>query len=247
MQDIAGLCKDNMQKAEMKGNKKTMKKIFLLAAAMIAAGISSACIESANITYKPAEQKMPAHIRRVAVRPFTNKTPQFGLEEKVTLKVAEEFLKNGEYTVSAENNADGIIIGEIANYILTPIQYDVNMVANVYKMNVIASVRFLDRAANRYLWEEPALQATKIFSAAALPGGMTEEAAREELWEILAKNITLRTVEGFGSVSSISQKKLPPAHSYGNNAENNAGTQPITAIGTDLPETDNAGLKELDR
>lgn len=170
----------------------------------------SACMETGNITYTPAEQKMPVHIKRVAVRPFTNKTPQFGLEEKVTLALAEELMKNGEYTVVPEHNADGVLIGEITNYILTPIQYDVNMVANVYKMNVIVSVRFLDLAENRYLWEEPALQAAKVFSAAALPGGMTEEAAREELWETLAKNITLRTVEGFGSISSISRKKLPP-------------------------------------
>lgn len=185
--------------------------IKILAASLLTIGVMGACVNTSNITYTPAAQKLPITIKRVAVRPFTNKTPQFGLEEKVTLKVAEELLKNGEYTVAPEDNADGVIVGEIAHYILTPIQYDVNMVANVYKINVIASVRFLDRKENRYLWEEPALQATKIFSAAALPGGMTEENAREELWEILAKNITLRTVEGFGSVSSISQKKLPPA------------------------------------
>lgn len=222
-----------------------MKKFLLAAIAAITAGFLAGCIETQNITYTPAAQKMPVHIRRVAVRPFTNKTPQFGLEEKVTLKVAEELLKNGEYTVSTEDSADGVLIGEIVNYILTPIQYDVNMVANVYKMNVIASVRFLDRSENRYLWEEPALQAVKIYSAAALPGGMTEEAAREELWETLAKNITLRTVEGFGSVSSISQKKLPPPEGT---ADSSAGTrqQPVSfPAGTGAD--DNAGLKELDR
>ena len=155
---------------------------------------------------------MPANIKRIAVRPFANKTQQFGLEEKLTLKIIDEFLKNGEYAISPESSAEGVIVGEISHYILTPIQYDVNLVPAVYKLNVIASVRLLDRSLNRYLWEEPALQVTKIYSASTLPGGLTEEQAREALWEILAKDVVLRTVSGFGSVSSTSQKKLPGAN-----------------------------------
>lgn len=169
----------------------------------------AACSTSPDIIYRPAEQKLPIYIKRIAVRPFANKTQQFGLEEKITLKVINEFLKNGEYLVSPENAAQGVIVGEISHYILTPIQYDVNLVPTVYKLNVIAGLRLLDREQNRYLWEEPALQVTKMYSAANLPGGLTEEQAREALWEILAKDVVLRTVKGFGSVSSASQKKLP--------------------------------------
>jgi hypothetical protein len=183
-----------------------MKKHILAAAAL--AGLFSAC-SSSEIMYRPAEQKLPQYIKRISVRPFTNKTPQFGLEEKLTLKTIDEFLKNGEYAVSPENSAQGVIVGEINHYILTPIQYDVNLVPTVYKLNVIVSVRFLDKNANRYLWEEPALQAVKMYSASTLPGGTTEEAAREALWEILAKDVVKRTVEGFGSATSASQKKIP--------------------------------------
>lgn len=208
-----------------------MKKLFLLPL-MIVSAVFAACINGDNIIYKPADQKLPSHIKRIAVRPFTNKTPQFGLEEKITLKVVDEFLKNGEYTISPEDTADGVIVGEIVNYILTPIQYDVNMVPTVYKLNVITNVRFLDKTMNKYLWEEPALQAVKIYSSSTLPGGLTEEMAREVLWEILSKTIVLRTVEGFGSVSSMSQKKLPPPEQ-----SNNSNTQPI-------PEK---GLTEMER
>ena len=182
-----------------------MRKIIFLAAA----ALGLAACSGPDIIYKPAEQKLPIYIKRIAVRPFANKTQQFGLEEKITLKVIDEFLKNGEYLVSPENAAQGVIVGEIIHYILTPIQYDVNLVPTVYKLNVIAGLRLLDREQNRYLWEEPALQVTKMYSAANLPGGLTEEQAREALWEILAKDVVLRTVSGFGSVSSASQKKLP--------------------------------------
>jgi hypothetical protein len=177
--------------------------------ALIAALLALAACSSSEIVYRPAEQKLPQYIKRIAVRPFANKTQQFGLEEKITLRVIDEFLKNGEYSVSPENSAQGVIVAEISHYILTPIQYDVNLVPTVYKLNVIASVRLLDREQNRYLWEEPALQVTKMYSAANLPGGLTEEQAREALWEILAKDVVLRTVSGFGSVSSASWKKMP--------------------------------------
>lgn len=174
----------------------------------LAAAALAAC-STADITYRPSEQKLPQHIKSISVRPFTNKTPQFGLEEKLTLKTIDEFLKDGEYSIAQEDAAQGVIVAEISHYILTPIQYDVNLVPTVYKLNVLVSVRFLDRDANRYLWEEPALQAVKMYSASTLPGGMTEEQARESLWEILAKNIVTRTVKGFGSATSASQKKIP--------------------------------------
>ncbi len=72
-----------------------MRKIIFLAAA----ALGLAACSGPDIIYKPAEQKLPIYIKRIAVRPFANKTQQFGLEEKITLKVIDEFLKNGEYLV----------------------------------------------------------------------------------------------------------------------------------------------------
>ncbi len=182
-----------------------MKKYVLLTA-IFWAGCSSN-----NVIYRPAQQILPNHIKSIAVRNFSNKSQQFGLEEKLTLKVIDEFLKDGQYKIVPESDADGILSGEIIHYILTPIQYDQNMVAVVYKLNVIVGVRFLDKKGNFYLWQEPALQTTKIYSASTMPGGLTEEQAREQLWEVLSKEIVKRTVQGFGAASSVSDKKVPDA------------------------------------
>jgi len=184
-----------------------MKKLALLSLTLLAAG----CMSFSDVVYRPAEQKTPAHIKKIAVRPFNNKTPQFGLEEKLTLKVIDEFTKNAEYTIVPESEAEGVIVGDITNYIQTAIQYDVNMVTTVYKLTAVVSVSLLDKTENRYLWEEPALTAKKIYSVSTLPGGMTEAQAREDLWSVLARNIVIRTVDGFGSVMSESPNKLPAA------------------------------------
>jgi len=162
-----------------------------------------------NVIYRPSDQILPNHIKSIAIQNFTNRSQQFGLEDKLTLKVIDEFLKNGQYKVVPQNEADGVLIGEITHYINIPIQYDPNMVPMVYKMTIITSVKFLDKKTNTYLWQEPALQTNKIYSASTLQGGLTEEQAKESLWDILAKDIVKRTVSGFGSATSISEKKLP--------------------------------------
>ncbi len=181
-----------------------MKKIIIcIAGSLLLAGCTGS-----DIKYTPAAQILPAHIKRIAVRPFTNKTQQFGLEEKLSRRVIDEFLRNGEHAVTSEASADGIVLGEITRYLLTPVQYDANLVPTVYKLDVLLSLKLLDKAKNIFLWHEPAMQGIQNYSAPTLPGGMTEEQAREAVWDVLARDIVKRTVEGFGAASSASHKKV---------------------------------------
>lgn len=160
--------------------------------------------------YKPAPQILPAHVRKIYIRPFVNNTPQYGLEEKLTLKVIDEFVRDGRLAVASnENEADGILVGEINRYILQPLTYDANMVAEQYKLWVISSVSFVDKANNVTLWTEPNLQGIQIFTAATRPGGRSEEEVRELIWDNLSRTIVKRTMSGFGSVSGASEKKIP--------------------------------------
>ncbi len=190
-------------------NRSNIKFLLLAVACCCLPLLFTGCADS-GVKYRPAAQKLPPHIKRIAVRPFANKTPQFGLEDKLTLRVIDEFLKNGEYGTVPEASADGIVIGEITRYILTPVQYDANLVPTIYKLDILLSVKFLDKAYNTFLWHEPALQGIQNYSASTLPGGMTEEQAREAVWNILSRDIVKRTVEGFGSVTSASQRRISP-------------------------------------
>lgn len=179
-----------------------MKKIIMIALFL------TSCASSDNIIYKPASQILPQHIKSIAVRPFSNKSSIFGIEEKLTLKIIDEFVKDGQYKIQNEENADGILVGEIRNYIMLPIQYDANLIPTVYKITIYYTLKMIDRKTNSILWEENTLVANQIYSAPTLPGGITEEQARENLWDIMAKDILKRTVEGFGSVTGVSSKKI---------------------------------------
>ncbi|MCR5504606.1 MAG: hypothetical protein K6E94_03455 [Elusimicrobiaceae bacterium] len=160
-----------------------------------------------EVYYRPNAQIMPQHITKIHVRPIINRTEVFALEDRLVSEVVDEFLRNGAYNIVQEDQADGVLAGEILRYILIPVQYDTQLVPTVYRMEVLLNLRFIDKNSQETIWQEPALQQIYIYSAATLPGGMSEEQAREQLWKNFAKMIVKRTVEGFGSVTSETRQR----------------------------------------
>lgn len=176
---------------------------FACAGALLLAG----CGETEG--YKPSTMLLPSHIRRMAVRPIVNKTQYFGLEEKLRLRIEEEFIRDGRIPyVNNETEADGVVTSEIVRYIREPISYDDNHVVQEYKLWVILNLRFIDLAANTVLWEEPRMEQEYRYFVETQPGGVTEDEARELLWELFARDIVKRTIEGFGSVSGASEREV---------------------------------------
>ena len=181
-----------------------MKRLALIAAVALA----SACASGPDIAYRPAPQILPANITRIAVRLAVNKTQQFGLEDKLTLAVRDQFLKDGSYPIVPEEDANGIVLVTITRYILTPIQYDSNLIPTAYKLRILVDLQFIDRATNTALWEEPNMEGIQTYAASTLPGGLTEEQAREDIWDTLSRDIVTRVIQGFGSVTGSSQRRI---------------------------------------
>ncbi|MDR1195645.1 MAG: LPS assembly lipoprotein LptE [Endomicrobium sp.] len=196
-----------------------MKKILFCA-------FSAFLLMSCAGIYDPAPQLLPEHIRKVYVKPIINNTNQYGLEAKFTNAIVDEILRDGRLSlVNSADEADGVLTGTIKKYILQPLTYDANMVTEQYKLWIITSVSLVDRENNVTLWTEPNLEGIQIYldatkrrssmSSSSMGGnfddseGMTEEEARELIWEKLSRNIVKRTIKGFGSVSSASEKKVP--------------------------------------
>lgn len=153
---------------------------------------------------------LPPHIQRVSLRPFQNRTQFFGLEDKLRLRVEQEFIRDGRLPyVSTEATADGIVEGEIVNYIKQVTTYDAANQPLEYRLWVIMDVRFIDRVENRVLWEEKRLEGDYVYVVETQPAGLTEEEARERLWDLFARDIVKRTLEGFGSVTGASERKVP--------------------------------------
>ena len=188
-----------------------MKKNALLLFVFAALGFGAISCAS---PYDPAPQILPEHIRKVFIRPVINNTNQFGIETKLTLAINDEILRDGRLSiVNTEAEANGIITAEIRRYILQPLTYDANMITEQYKLWVIVNVSFIDRENNVTLWTEPNMEGIQIYldktNSGGAGGSMSEEEAREMVWEKLSRDIVKRTIRGFGSVTSVSERKVP--------------------------------------
>ena len=160
--------------------------------------------------YKPTAQALPANIKKVSIETFKNSTVYYGIEDKLTTAVTNEFIRDGRLAVVNPDESDGVLFGEITRYVLEPLTYDENHVVKEYKLWILVTVSLIDKAKKVVLWQEKNLEGNYRFFVVNLPGGTTEEAAREIIWEKLSRNILKRTIEGFGSVTGISEKKVPP-------------------------------------
>ncbi len=182
-----------------------MKKFWLWLCACACVG---ACTEG-SVVYTPQAQIMPQHIKKIAVRPILNRTEVFALEDKFYNELYDTFLRNGSYQIVPENDgAQGVVVTTITRYLNVPIQYDSQLIPTVYKMDIWLDVVFMDATTNTPVWREPALTSTQIYAASTLPGGMTEQQARDIIFEKLSKDIVKRTVDGFGSVRSEDKRKV---------------------------------------
>jgi hypothetical protein len=161
--------------------------------------------------YNPAPQVLPQHIAKLAVRPFANKTQQYGLEDKLTLALQSEFNRDGRYQITAEDQADGVVIGEISKYLLLPLSYDSNHVPTEYKLWILTNVTFYDKVKNLSLWTEPNMsgEIRYFVASSGFAGSLTEDEARQTIFDQLARDIRTRTLEGFGSVTGASDKSVP--------------------------------------
>lgn len=178
-----------------------MKKMILISLAVI---VCAGCQ-----MYRPQDQILPQHVRKITIKPFVNKTSQLGLEEKLYLRVYDELGRSGKFNITPESEADGVLVGEITHYILQPLTYGQNFEPQQYKLRILMNVYFIDKVTDTTLWSESNFEGIYIYDAPTIPGGITEEEARQIIWENLSKKIYRRVTEGFGSESGISPKKVP--------------------------------------
>jgi hypothetical protein len=154
---------------------------------------------------------LPDNIRKLAILPIVNKTQQPGLEDQLTLAVRDEFLRDARHPLVPKEESDGEVLITVTRYILTPLQYDAALNPTTYRLHVAVDVQLQDRAAGKPLWDDHGLEAALAYPYATLVGGLSEDAARQNLWAILAPMIVARVVDGFGATAA-EKPPLPAAN-----------------------------------
>jgi hypothetical protein len=181
--------------------------LFVLPAAL---ALICGCVSTEGVSYNPTPQLLPQNVKKLALDTIVNQTQQFGLEDKLTLSIRDEFLRDGNFPLVPREDADGIVLVTISHYILTPIQYDATLIPTSYELRIDIDLKMIDSHTNTTMWDEPNLEGLVTYAAQTLPGGKTEEQAREDIWDILARDVVKRVVQGFGSVTGTTARQLAP-------------------------------------
>ena len=107
----------------------------------------------AGCDYHPVSV-LPDHVKTVAIETFSNKTAYYGIEEKLTQEIVEEFLREGRLGVAKKEEADSLLSGKIVRYTLEPLSYDENDIVEEYRLWIVVDITFKDLKMDQILWEQ---------------------------------------------------------------------------------------------
>jgi hypothetical protein len=107
---------------------------------------------------------LPAYIKVIGVPMFTNSTPVFDVEKKITERVVSELIGRGKYTVKPDaTGVDGLLTGEITSITLAPAAFTTDRQATRYALTLSARIEFKDMKTSKVLWSNPSMQFREEF------------------------------------------------------------------------------------
>lgn len=102
---------------------------------------------------------LPPHIKTIGVPTFTNITPVYDIERRVTDRVRSELIGRGKYKIQpSETGVDAVIAGEISSISIAPSAFNDQRQATRYQLVLTAKIEFRDLKDNKIIWSNPALQ-----------------------------------------------------------------------------------------
>ncbi len=147
----------------------------------------------------PKVRYLPERIASVAVPTFGNQTVVPGLEEKLTTRTIEEYLRDGRVRVLPASPADAVLTGLVTKYTLEPLSYQASGAnagaVSEYSLRIRVDVALRERANGQDLWTVRDLEEeTRYGTESGFVS--TEDQARQRVLEYLARAAVKQTFEG---------------------------------------------------
>lgn len=119
-----------------------------------------------------------------------------GLENDVTNAVVERFVFDGNLKIAGRDEANLILRGNLVDYRQEALRYDANDDVEEYRIKVTVDMELIDAANNEPLWKEVGFIGESTYK---IKGrfATSEDIARKEAIEDLARRIVERAIEGW--------------------------------------------------
>jgi len=168
--------------------------VFLVVAGLATAGCGYALAGRGS--------SLPSHIKTIAVPPFENKSPVFGVEKPFTDKVRNEIIGRGKYFVPDATGGDALLLGTVVSMTYQPSGVNEQQRGTRYVITVVLSVSLKEPNGN-VLWSNDALtfrDEYEFTSRSAVQGATfvdQERTVLERMSSDVARTVVTAIMEAF--------------------------------------------------
>lgn len=145
--------------------------------------------------------RMPSHIRTIAIPAFSNLTNRYRLSERIPAAIAREFLSRTRYRVVADpNQADATLTGTVANYLSFPHVTDpATGRATAIQVSVYLQLTLTDRKTGAVLFSRPNMEFRQRYEISVDQTVYFEESdvALDRLSREVARTVVSSVLEAF--------------------------------------------------
>jgi hypothetical protein len=149
--------------------------------------------------YSTRPGQLPAHVQRIAIPTFENRTVEAGLDQEVTQAVVDRFVADNHLKVVGESEADALLSGSVMEYKNVVFGFTGQVQAQEYRVSVTVAVKLLDKVKNRELWRDDALTRAHNYYVVDVPGDSAQDERTGRVLAIkkIADEILARTIENW--------------------------------------------------
>ncbi len=99
---------------------------------------------------------IPADIEVIFLEPLVNQTRRAQVDQILGQAIADEVVLRGRFNLAAgEDGADAVLAGEITNFVVTPIRFDNQGLAEEYEISIMAAMEFRRTESEEMVWRNP--------------------------------------------------------------------------------------------
>ncbi len=141
------------------------------------------------------EPVIPRKANRISIPDFSDRSGDPSVARKTALRVRDLISSDGRLSVVSDG-ADLLLSGSIDSQEIQPIEFGAMHEPTKKRLRIIATVKLVNNATGRPVFNNSPVQAFEIFSE-IVPPVSSEYQARERVIENLALRITHQTLSGW--------------------------------------------------
>lgn len=128
----------------------------------------------------------------LAVLRFENRTPEYGLTDRITDEIIDAFIADGTFKILPSDAAESILEGVLVRYQRKPYTYDQNDQVQEYKVEMDFDITLKNAADDSQIWSE---RINQIATYDVLDE--TEEDAQQKVVILLIEDIINKTTRSW--------------------------------------------------